>query len=97
MGYFFFLMMEKLLFFVSALRALAVFVQSDTAQRTAVNGAFRLVFLRCSVHAACESQPGNIQLILQKLIDDLDHAFDQSWFPMSPPGGNQGKQWPAPF
>ena len=35
-----------------------------------------MVFLGCSIHAAGESQLGDIQLVLQEFIDDLNHALN---------------------
>ena len=53
-----------LLFLVSTLGAYSVFIQSDTAQRATVFGAFRLVFLGRSVNSAGESQLDDIQFVL---------------------------------
>ena len=67
---------EDLLLFVSALRADAVFIQRDAAQRAAVNFIFRVKFRAGSVYAAGKSELRNVQLILQQVINDLDHALN---------------------
>ena len=64
-----------LLLFISALGADTLLVQSNSAQGAAVNLAAGGVFLGGGIDAAGKGELGNIQLILQQIINNLDHAF----------------------
>ena len=59
------------MFPVAALRADSV-DQRDAAQRTAVDGFGRSVLLRGGVDSAGEGQPGDVELVFQQVVNDLD-------------------------
>ena len=60
---------------ITALRAYAFFVQRDAAERAAVNAAANGEFCRSGIDSAGEGDFGNVQLVLQQVVDNLDHAF----------------------
>ena len=62
------------LLLVTALRANAV-DHPDSAERAAIHGSGRRIFLRSRIDTACKGDLGNIQFVFQQIVDDLDHAF----------------------
>lgn len=63
------------LFAVSALGADAFFVQSDAAERATVDFVVGFKLGRRRIDAAGERDFGNVQFILEEIVDDFDHAF----------------------
>lgn len=59
----------------TALGTNTVFVQSDTAFRTAVNRTFYLKFFGCDVVTAAEGDFADFELILQQVVCDFYHSF----------------------
>ena len=62
-------------FLIPALRADALFIQGDAAQRAAVDVVLGLKFRGGRVDAAGKGELGDVQLVLQQVVHDLDHAF----------------------
>jgi len=65
---------------VSAFRADAISIQSDSAERASCNRLLNFVFLACTIHPAAEGDLGDIEFVLEEIIDDLDHSFDSHGF-----------------
>ena len=68
---------NPLLLLIAALGADAVLVQRDAAQRAAVDLLRGRILLRSGVHAAGEGELCDVQLVLEQVVDDLDHALNR--------------------
>ena len=73
-------MTESAVILIAALRADAVFIQRNAAQRAAVNLVLGLEFCGSCIDAAGKGNLCDVQLILQEIVDNLNHAFDRHGF-----------------
>ena len=61
---------------IAALRAYAFLIEGDTAERAALNFLLYRELCASCVHTAGEGNLGDVELVLEQFIDDLDHAFN---------------------
>ena len=69
-----------LLFLVTALGAHAIFIQCNSAQRATVNVILGVEFRRCRIDTTYKGNLGNVQLVFQQVIDNLNHTLDSHGF-----------------
>ena len=60
---------------IAAFWADTVFAESDTALRATVDGAAGFVLLAGCVDTAGESDLGDVEFVLEQLVDHFDHTF----------------------
>ena len=73
-GFFQFLLF--LLLAVSALGANPVLIERDAAEGAAVNLLAGVELGAGGIHATGEGEFGNVEFVLEQVIDNLDHALD---------------------